>query len=99
MDVIADLLPSNYLTKADNTSKDKKNKHQVKQKNKKQAAQQTEPNQDVQIQEQACEWDQIERRSGDDRRQQRKNRGRWLDSRTSPDRRKENIKKSLQISI
>ena len=35
-------------------------------------------------------WADIERRSGEDRRQQQADRGRWLESRHSKDRRKQN---------
>ncbi|GHF98102.1 hypothetical protein [Thalassotalea marina] len=99
MDVIAELLPSSYLAKSENTAKDRKNKHQIKHKTKKHDTEQEESIQEEQTKEAAANWNSVERRSGEDRRQHQKNRGRWLDSRISPDRRKENVKKPLQISI
>lgn len=101
MDVIAEILPSSYLAKSENTAKDRKNKPAAEQK--KQQAKQTGKQDAEELTNTNVTaidaWDQQERRSGQDRRQQRKSRGRWLDSRTSPDRRKENTKQVLQIRI
>ena len=98
MDVIAEILPSSYLAKSENTAKDRQNKPQAKQtkQQKTSTVEETEVVDNVTVLD---AWDLQERRSGEDRRQQRKSRGRWLDSRTSPDRRKENIKQAVQISI
>ncbi len=95
MDVLAELLPPSYLVKAENTAKDKKqnSKHSRQQLNQGEQAIAAE---DLDVQS-AVNWDHVDRRSGEDRRQNSKCRGRWLESRAEKDRRQQ--AKAIAIKI
>ena len=85
MEVFTDLLPPSYTAKAEPSAKDS-NKHQQQKKSKqkqivKLVAEQ-EPS-DINLYVLTGE----DRRTGDDRRQNQINRGRWLESRSRSDRR------------
>ncbi|OKY25322.1 hypothetical protein [Thalassotalea sp. PP2-459] len=99
MDVLADLLPPSYLVKSETTAKDRQpEQHEPQQE------QSSEENNETAEQTQKKKKAPkkayfVERRSGEDRRLHQKNRGRWLDSRLNKDRRKENIKTEIKLSI
>ncbi len=98
MDVLTELLPPSHLIKSENSSKDnnKKNKQyrKVQQSN-------VSDNNGKKIARsslrESSTWDKVERRSGKDRREQVKCRGRWLESRSAKDCRQ--IAQSIQICI
>ncbi len=99
MDVLAELLPPSYLVKSENTAKDKKQNAKYTHRNKGgyQALTDTDE-QAVSVNvRQASNWDQVERRSGRDRREYLESRGRWLESRAEKDRRQ--LSKAIQIKI
>lgn len=99
MDVLAELLPPSYLNKTENAAKDRKQQPQSRQSAKALKAF-AEQETDVAIQhlpENNESWQGEERRSGDDRRQQEKARGRWLESRAEKDRRQ--VRQAIQIKI
>ena len=88
MDVLTELLPSSYTGKTESSSKDSR-RHQPKHNQK------INQKNDIELIEKKLNdkanvdksvWV-IERRSGDDRRQQKMDRGRWLESRDRKDRR------------
>ena len=88
MDIFADLLPSAHTVKAESTAKDRKQKPKQLRKIEKLYRE----NIDV-VEEKvgvaSSNWEHDERRSGEDRRLQKKNRGRWLDTREPKDRRQQ----------
>ena len=88
MDVFAELLPSAHLVKSENTAKDRKQKpkHLRKMETVYRDDAETAPEQEI---ANTCSWDEEDRRSGEDRRLQKKNRGRFLDSREPKDRRQQ----------
>ncbi|WP_286233024.1 hypothetical protein [Thalassotalea sediminis] len=96
MDVLADILPPSYLVKSETTAKDRQPDQQEKQSSQEEGKDNTEQKQEKKTPKKAYF---VERRSGKDRRLQQKNRGRWLDSRLSEDRRKANVKSAIKLSI
>ncbi|GLX77291.1 hypothetical protein tinsulaeT_06310 [Thalassotalea insulae] len=98
MDVLAELLPPSYLVKSENTAKDKKQRSRHYRKN---ASQYSQNDQELAVKsshaEQNTNWDQVDRRSGKDRRHNNKCRGRWLESRAEKDRRQQS--KAIEIKI
>ncbi|XQW86229.1 hypothetical protein ACOYR1_05740 [Thalassotalea piscium] len=90
MDVFAELLPSSNLVKAESTAKDRKQKPKNLRKIEKLYRQSPESDKEKgKVGVSSTSWDHEDRRSGEDRRLQSKNRGRWLDSREAKDRRKQ----------
>mgnify|MGYP000674907327 CR=1 FL=1 len=87
MDFIDDLLPAAYAMRSEVLAKDKRQQPKA---NKRQ--QYKSVNQDVVETTTAIQrdtWDNVDRRSGEDRRQQQLNRGRFLESRAEKDRRQQ----------
>lgn len=98
MDVLAELLPPSYLVKPENTAKDRKQKHQQYRKIKHSYVEGfSDETQSQTAIAKASNWDEVERRSGKDRREQMECRGRWLESRAEKDRRQQS--KGIQIKI
>jgi len=94
MDVLADLLPPSHVIKSETAAKDRQQRQYKK------ATQLYAVNAPVAAEEEVKtseDWDQIERRSGSDRRLQNENRGRWLDSRAEKDRRQ--LSRALFVKI
>jgi len=94
MEVLADLLPPSHVIKSENAAKDRQQKHYKK------AKQLYAYNGSAAVKQRLDEnntWDQVERRSGEDRRLQKENRGRWLDSRAEKDRRQ--LSQALFVKI
>ncbi|AZQ85108.1 hypothetical protein EKO29_14630 [Colwellia sp. Arc7-635] len=95
MDVLVELLPPSYTAKTESSAKDSRRKNQSQYKNSENKALQklneiVEPEREDQ--QEISNGDKqvvpdIERRKGDERRQQRMKRGRWLESRDRNDRR------------
>lgn len=83
MEVLIDLLPASYTAKAEPSAKDSRQK-QPRAHDKKQPKL-TPKHDEAEISEQKSVEN--ERRTGDDRREQALNRGRWLESRDRKDRR------------
>lgn len=86
MDVLAELLPPSYTAKAEPSARDSR-RHQQHEKK-----QQNEPEPELKSDQETIKitanpLPETERRNGEDRRQQRMNRGRWLESRARNDRR------------
>jgi len=97
MDVLAELLPPSYLVKSENTAKDKKHKQRRYQNaNDDRYQEHTSESENIELTT-ASDWNEVDRRSGKDRREQSKNRGRWLESRAQKDRRQQS--KAIQIKI
>lgn len=98
MDLFTELLiPSNSF-KAENTAKDRKHNGQNKYKNTgKYRNDSAEPETGNSAIRKVSNWDDVERRSGKDRREQMEGRGRWLESRAEKDRRQ--IAKAIQFKI
>ncbi len=96
MDVFVNLLPPSYLVNLENSSKDRKQKE-------KQYRQLTKVEEivDKDLSQNSLKntsnWNELERRSGTDRRDQSKCRGRWLESREEKNRRE--LRKAIQIKI
>ena len=84
MDVLVDLLPPSYTAKAEPSSKDSDQKREGQQN--KSSTSSLEPV-EVKANAQAQALVDAERRAGEDRREVEMNRGRWLESRISKDRR------------
>jgi len=86
MNYIQDLLPQTRLVQLESASRDKRHKN----KSRYQSFTQESLNQEQadKIESKEVIWADIERRSGDDRRQNAIERGRWLESRAKKDRRK-----------
>ncbi|MBA6392134.1 hypothetical protein H4J38_15275 [Colwellia sp. BRX10-3] len=82
MDVLVDLLPPSYTAKAEPSSKDSDQKRQEQ--HNKSSNSSLDP---VEVKANAQTLVDTERRAGEDRREQEINRGRWLESRISKDRR------------
>ena len=100
MDVLAELLPPAYLVKAENTAKDTKQKAKYIQQEAEQNLSDSEEMESATASHKLGDldgWDQAERRSGKDRREQGKCRGRWLESRAEKDRRQ--LSKAIEIKI
>ena len=83
MDVLTELLPPSYTGKGEPIAKDSR-RHRQEQ-NQANAAELTQES--VQEERTAESAPDIERRSGEDRRHQQTDRGRWLESRARKDRR------------
>ncbi|WP_286272001.1 hypothetical protein [Thalassotalea hakodatensis] len=97
MDVLADLLPPSYLVKSETTAKDRQpEQHEPQEEQSSEENNEAQPQKKKKASKKAYF---VERRSGEDRRLHQKNRGRWLDSRLNKDRRKENIKTEIKLSI
>ena len=96
MDVLAELLPPAYLIKSENAEKDRKQKTRHYRQKKLQTPDELSGKEPIQM-AQISNWDDVERRSGKDRREQMEGRGRWLESREAKDRRQ--IAKRIQIKI
>lgn len=86
MDVFAELLPSAHLVKSENTAKDRKQKPKHLRKIEKLYRDDIDTDKEK-VGVKNTSWDDEDRRSGEDRRLQSKNRGRFLDSREPKDRR------------
>lgn len=98
MDVLAELLPPSYLIKPETTAKDRKQKNkQYRQVKRSYADVELSGTSEVLNIKRASNWDDVERRSGKDRREQMECRGRWLESREEKDRRQ--VAKAIQIKI
>lgn len=85
MDVIAELLPPSYLLKSESASKDKRQKSGYRNSTTKEST--TEKSEVVETKVAISEWNDVDRRTGKDRRKQMAKRGRWLESRDRNDRR------------
>lgn len=98
MDLFTELLiPSNSF-KTENTAKDRKHNNQSKYKNTvKYRNNSPEKKGSNSTTRKVSNWDDVERRSGKDRREQMEGRGRWLESRAEKDRRQ--IAKAIQFKI
>lgn len=81
MEVLAELLPPSYSVKAEPSAKDSRRQQQEKKSSNKSKPQ---PSKSKVMTKLAPE---IDRRTGEDRRQKKINRGRWLESRGRSDRR------------
>jgi len=79
MKVLLDLLPASFTAKAEPVAKDSRQKQQPRQ--------QGQSTEQVEAKTTAEELVEAERRNGEERRQQRMKRGRWLESRDRNDRR------------
>lgn len=98
MEFLAELLPPSYLVKTENTSKDKNQKSkQYRKMNNAYRSTHSDPNEQLVGVKTMSDWDEVERRSGRDRREDMKCRGRWLESRAEKDRRQ--LAKAIQIKI
>jgi len=85
MDVFAELLPASHLIKTETTAKDKQQQSQYQKA--KAIYQQVESEKTNLTKTKPASWDDIDRRSGIDRRLTKQNRGKWLESRAEKDRR------------
>jgi len=81
MDVIAELLPPSYSVKAEPSAKDSRRQQQERKKPRQTQTKTTS------IKITSSMAPEVERRTGEDRRQKKVNRGRWLESRDKSDRR------------
>ena len=98
MDLFTELLiPSNSF-KTENTAKDRKHNTKSKYNNTVKYRNDSSENKtsDSTVRR-VSNWDDVERRSGKDRREQMEGRGRWLESRAEKDRRQ--IAKAIQFKI
>ncbi|WP_206484393.1 hypothetical protein [Thalassotalea sp. G2M2-11] len=99
MDVLTELLPPSYKVKSENTAKDKKQRGKQQRSNAKAYRNDALPDEglpEVAIR-QAENWQQVERRSGKDRREHMESRGRWFESRDKKDRRQ--LSHAIEIKI
>jgi len=87
MDVFPELLTSSLLVRTDKPAEDLKQKNKNRYKAMRQAYAPPVDDESLTIGASNFSWDEIERRSGEDRREQEKCRGRWLESRIEKDRR------------
>ena len=90
MDVLAELLPPNYTAKAEPSSKDSRRHQPQKKKQSKGLGSEPETEQALLKEKLSATQSSLpdsDRRMGEDRRQQRMKRGRWLESRDRNDRR------------
>jgi len=97
MDVFTELLPSSFLAKPEQTAKDLKQKSKGRYKKLNNAYAQAEDKNVEPIGVTQLSWDDVERRSGEDRREYDKCRGRWLESRAEKDRRQ--LSKAIFVKI
>jgi hypothetical protein len=98
MELFTELLKPSNSFKTESTTKDRKqNKHGKYQNSVKPRQNTPEQKQDITVIRKASNWDEVERRSGKDRREQMEGRGRWLESRAEKDRRQ--IAKAIQFKI
>jgi hypothetical protein len=96
MDVFVNLLPPSYLVNLENSPKDRKQKEkQNHQSSKVDEVDDKDPSQSPI--KSTSNWNELDRRSGTDRRDQNKCRGRWLESREEKNRRE--LKKAIQIKV
>ena len=86
MNFINEFLPEVRRVQMENASRDKKQKNSARYQQFEQSKEQDEEN-TMNVEE--IIWADIERRSGEDRRQQHSERGKWLESRHNKDRRKQ----------
>lgn len=96
MDIFVNLLPPSYLVKLENSSKDRKQKEQKYC----QFTKVTEVDDKARSQayiKDTSNGNELDRRSGIERRDQSKCRGRWLESREAKNRRE--LAKAIQIKI
>ncbi|MEW6991363.1 hypothetical protein AADZ91_11805 [Colwelliaceae bacterium 6441] len=97
MDVFTELLKPSNNFKAENTAKDRKQKSK-KYTNKKYDVKDSFDDKVLNLSSRKISnWDEVERRSGRDRREQMEGRGRWLESRAEKDRRQ--LAKAIQLKI
>lgn len=98
MDLFTELLKPSNSFKTENAAKDRKQNAQNKYKNTIKFRQEVtdSANENTAVRK-VSNWDEVERRSGKDRREQMEGRGRWLESRAEKDRRQ--IAKAIQIKI
>lgn len=99
MDLLTELLPPSHLVnKAENTAKDRKQKGKQYSFVKNAYASERQSDSENLIDfTRVSNWDEVERRSGKDRREYMESRGRWLESRAEKDRRQ--LAKAIQIKI
>lgn len=98
MDVFTELLPASLLVKPEQTAGDRKQKSKGRYKNLSKAyAQNANEQQTLPVGVTTLNWDNVERRSGADRREHDKCRGRWLESRAEKDRRQ--LSKAIFVKI
>ncbi|MDT0602599.1 hypothetical protein [Thalassotalea castellviae] len=98
MDLFTELLKPSNSFKTENTAKDRKQNAQNKYKNTIKFRQEVtdSANENTAVRK-VSNWDEVERRSGKDRREQMEGRGRWLESRAEKDRRQ--IAKSIVLKV
>jgi hypothetical protein len=98
MDLFTELLKPSNSFKTENTAKDRKQNTQSKYKNtvkyRNNSAEKKLGNTSIR---KVSNWDDVERRSGKDRREQMEGRGRWLESRAEKDRRQ--LAQAIQFKI
>ncbi|MDO6445754.1 hypothetical protein Q4493_08215 [Colwellia sp. 1_MG-2023] len=98
MDLFTELLKPSNNFKTESTTKDRKQNKQSKYPKSVQTRQSSPAtNRENTVIRKASNWDEVERRSGKDRREQMEGRGRWLESRAEKDRRQ--IAKAIQFKI
>lgn len=96
MDVFVNLLPPSYLVNLESSPKDRKQKEkQYRQSIKVEEVDDKDLSQNHI--KSTSNWNELERRSGEDRREQRKCRGRWLESREEKNRRQ--LAAAIQIKV
>ncbi|MFT5758124.1 MAG: hypothetical protein ACI9LM_002863 [Alteromonadaceae bacterium] len=96
MDVITELLPPINLVKAEAAVKDQKQGKKHKKENKV-APEESDLVAVVPIKAKFSDWSSVDRRAGNDRRQQLNKRGRWLESREKNNRREVDPPISMKI--
>ncbi|MDG1752731.1 MAG: hypothetical protein P8I03_13895 [Thalassotalea sp.] len=98
MDLFTELLKPSNSFKTENTAKDRKHNTQNKYTNTVKYRNGSSENKTANSTiRKISNWDDVERRSGRDRREQMEGRGRWLESRAEKDRRQ--IAKAIQFKI
>jgi hypothetical protein len=98
MDVFPELLQPSNRVRTESTAKDRKQNSKSKYKSSKSYARNL-PEENINNAQfrKISNWDDVERRSGKDRREQMECRGRWLESRAEKDRRQ--IAKAIKFKI
>ena len=96
MDVIAELLPPSYTAKAEPSTKDSEKQRQKEEMLRKELDTVFEPEQKT-TEPAVKASSETDRRVGEDRRQQKINRGRWLESRDKNDRRA--VESAISVKI
>ena len=87
MDVFPELLTSSLLVRADKPAEDLKQKSKNRYKTMRKVYAAPVDDETITVGVSSFSWDEVERRSGEDRREQEKCRGKWLESRLEKDRR------------